>query len=257
MKSINVWWSKNPLPGNFGDILTPILLKQLFDCGSNYSSPPFEEETLFGIGSTIRLANENCVVWGSGIMSSDEDIDENIRVLSVRGPRTYERLKELNIPVEPIFGDPALLLPEIYPSPATKRKAFKYGFFSHYVDVQLVREWYGKDSNIRLINPLNSNPLVLAAHVQKCEHIISSSLHGIIVAHAYGVPAVWVKHSDNLSGDDVKFHDYYESVGLKAEYVDFQEKIDKNDFSKFNYTSEIEIDTSKISKALQEYLNER
>ena len=257
MKKINAWWSQKPLPGNFGDILTPILLKKLFDCECEYVTPPFEEETLFGIGSTIRLANENCVVWGSGIMSSDEDIDENIRVLSVRGPRTYERLKELDITAEPIFGDPALLLPEIYPEPTSKRRAFKYGFFSHYVDVPLVRGWYGKDSNIRLINPLNSHPLSLVSHILKCEHIISSSLHGVIVAHAYGIPAVWARHSDNLSGDDVKFHDYYESVGLKAEYVDFQEKIDKNEFSKFNYTSEIEIDKTKIITALQEYLDER
>ena len=158
---------------------------------------------------------------------------------------------------EPIFGDPALLLPEVYSPPTTVRKPFKYGLLSHYVDAELVRGWYGKDSNLILINPLNSSPLKVVMQILKCERIISSSLHGIIVAHAYGIPAVWARHSDNLSGDDIKFQDYYESVGLEVEYVDFQEKIDKSEFEKFNYTSEIKIDKTKICEAFQGYLDER
>jgi hypothetical protein len=48
--------------------------------------------------------------------------------------------------------------------------------------------------------------------------IISTSLHGIIVAHAYGVPAIWCSlrgQLNDIPGDDMKFHDYFMTVGLE------------------------------------------
>jgi pyruvyltransferase len=50
--------------------------------------------------------------------------------------------------------------------------------------------------------------------IRMCKRIASSSLHGLIVAHAYGVPAQWVRLG-HVSGDGVKYHDYFHSVGIK------------------------------------------
>ena len=44
--------------------------------------------------------------------------------------------------------------------------------------------------------------------------VISSSLHGIIIAEAYGVPAIWL-HNNECSQDAFKFLDYYYSMGRK------------------------------------------
>jgi len=60
---------------------------------------------------------------------------------------------------------------------------------------------------------LNADPLEVARQIASCTKIVSSSLHGIIAAHAYGIPAAWVQFSDKLSGDGIKFADHFASVG--------------------------------------------
>jgi hypothetical protein len=48
------------------------------------------------------------------------------------------------------------------------------------------------------------------------KYIVSSSLHGIILAHAYGKKALWVNMFGNnkLHGDSIKFFDYYASINI-------------------------------------------
>jgi pyruvyltransferase len=46
-----------------------------------------------------------------------------------------------------------------------------------------------------------------------CELILSSSLHGLIIADAYGVPNVWMKCSDKTFDGAFKYQDYLLSVG--------------------------------------------
>jgi pyruvyltransferase len=50
----------------------------------------------------------------------------------------------------------------------------------------------------------------------ECKKVVSSSLHGIIIAHTYGIPAVWQPFSDGVFGDDIKYQDYFESVQIPS-----------------------------------------
>jgi len=50
--------------------------------------------------------------------------------------------------------------------------------------------------------------------IYACDVTISSSLHWIIVSHAYGIPSYQVKFKNKLYWDGTKFSDYFLSVGI-------------------------------------------
>lgn len=200
MKNINLWWSSSPKPGNFGDILSPFILREMgytITEANRNSSGKF-----MCIGSTAKFIKPNDTVWGTGIMRDFDPIEKNAKYLAVRGPLTGAKVG-CNI-----YGDPGLLCSHFWPMKSVERNPL--GFIPHYVD-------YNKhdiDGNDQ-INLLNANPIKVINEVIKYDSIISSSLHGIIVAHSYGIPAGWWQPSNKLSGDGSKFEDYARSVDIK------------------------------------------
>lgn len=53
--------------------------------------------------------------------------------------------------------------------------------------------------------------------IASCDAILSSSLHGLIVAEAYGIPNVWIEFGKPLIGGHFKFHDFFLSIGRDRE----------------------------------------
>lgn len=200
MKEIRLWWPQFPKPGNFGDILSPYILKKM---GYNITEARRNSNGKFMcIGSTAKFIKRNDVIWGTGIMNDSDPIERHAKYLAVRGPLTGAKVG-CNV-----YGDPGLLCSHFWPM---KKDVIKpLGFIPHYVDYKKHYVNYNDE-----INLLNANPFAVMEEVVKYDKIISSSLHGIIVAHSYGIPAGWWKPSDKLSGDGSKFEDYARSVDIK------------------------------------------
>ena len=197
-----VFWS-NSRP-NFGDILTPYILDY---AGVKYEmvSKP-EQGNAMCIGSIVHKATDGMVVLGSGVMHSKHKLNPKADYRFVRGPLTRHRVLECGGTCPTVYGDPALLLPLFCDE---SKKEYDVGIVPHYVDYNEIKEKYPKH---KVINLSNENPLEVAREITKCRSIISTSLHGIIAAHAYGIPASWLLYSNKLKGNNIKFKDYFASV---------------------------------------------
>lgn len=207
---MKVWWlGGSDGRGNFGDVLTPYILdyfKIKYDYVSHYG-----QSDILCVGSIIRRANANITVLGSGIISNNDRLNPKAKYKLVRGPLTRNRILECGGECPKNYGDPALLLPLFCEE---SKKEHEVGYVPHHIDYGILSNTLSNNFIIQLRH-LHRSPLETAKEITKCKKIISSSLHGIIAAHAYGIPAAWVNSKNKLKGDDAKFYDYFASVGIK------------------------------------------
>lgn len=173
----------------------------------------FAKEILFGIGSILEnYDRKGIIVWGSGIIRKKANV-KPAHFLAVRGLETLKLIKNLGyIKTDIPLGDPALLLPLIYQPSIVKNN--KIGIIPNYKQFNELKEKQINE-NFILID-LKNNINSVTNQICSCKYIISTSLHGIIVAHAYKIPALWVdlNLSTRLVGDDTKFYDYFTSVKI-------------------------------------------
>jgi len=196
---------------NFGDLLMPYILKKIDKKQSKYNFDLNENNNtkILGIGSIMRLANKNTIVCGSGIRNINQQLNYT-NALFVRGPHTRNVLLNKGVYTPPIYGDCGLLLPDFY-KPKVKKK-YELGIIPHYVDYDKAKKLYGNNPNMLIIDLTNKNIEQTVKKILKCKKIVSSSLHGLIVSDAYNIPNKWIRFSNNINGDNVKFHDYFQSV---------------------------------------------
>ncbi len=215
------WWSEPLLQGkpkeNYGDLLGKYLVEKISGKPVRWVHPKkwhikdYFQPIYATAGSILAHVNKKCIVWGSGIILKDQEV-KPAKFLAVRGPQTRKRLLEQGYEVPDVYGDPGLLLP-LYYNPPTEKK-YKLGLIAHYNDYKIIQPLYKNDTEILLIDLMTNDIEATTDLFLQCEKIVSSSLHGLIIAHAYGIPALWVQFSDKLFGDGIKFQDYFESVEL-------------------------------------------
>lgn len=188
---------------NYGDVMTPFICSRL---GVRCVWTPKEKAQSIMIGSIANHARSGMNVFGSGFIRANDSICVDAKYHWVRGQLSRKMIIDAGGVCPELYGDAALILPDIIKPSA---KEHDMGYIPHHVDYHLVGGFK--------VNLTRGGIEHITKQITKCRKVMSSSLHGIIVAHAYGIPAAWVNLSDKLSGDGMKFHDHYKSVGLEAQ----------------------------------------
>lgn len=207
----NVYWHA---PSNVGDALSGWLATKISGHRVRFTHYRWREPKVFVTGSIMSIADSTTTVWGAGIAWKDDKIDPRCRILAVRGPLTAARARSCGASCPDVFGDPALLMPRLYtpPQPPYKRRL---GIVPHLVDRNKVFKAFGHNPAVQLVD-VTRTPERVADELSRCDAVVSSSLHGLILAAAYQIPFGWVEFSSGVVGDGTKFFDFYASIGRTA-----------------------------------------
>ena len=201
------WWRKIK---NFGDGLAPLLLDHFGDADLEWAD--IADASIASIGSVLEHIPPLWAgyICGSGRLKENSSIHvEHATILALRGPLSAKGIKG-NF----ALGDPGLLADELV-GPQVKR--WDLGIVPHWKDDELAprfTQMIKPPSTTRVINP-RGDPLTIVAEIGACRKIVSSSLHGIITADAFGIPRrleISPKLLNATEGGDFKFRDYSASI---------------------------------------------
>lgn len=171
-------------------------------------------------------------VLGPGFIKLESNASrlKSAQLLGVRGELTAGKIRrELGVRV-PVVGDPGLLLPDLLgqshqgtsDTAGESGVAKTVGFVIHSVDRADFRVLEASGLLPKGTQFVDNYAELekFAEQMQRCDCIFSSSLHGVIFAHALGKKAVPLNSlSGDVTGGGYKFEDYFSAFGFSPRMV--------------------------------------
>lgn len=210
---------------NFGDEIGPLVLKWLLGSRAVSSGGDARTRRLLTVGSIVHLARDGDTLWGTGVNGTKGGSAygfSTLDVRAVRGPLTREWLwREKRIPAPALYGDPAVLLPLVAPEwfapapPAVGETVIP----NHHDFLR------APGRNVRTPRRSVRDAVEI---IRASEHLVTSSLHTMIVAELSGRPYYAVRPQGE---DPFKYDDYFAGVGgdLPAFYPSFADAFEDAD----------------------------
>lgn len=200
---------------NFGDDINPWFFGRL--SGVDYRWGGKDRPHVLGVGSIAAKITGHSVVMGSGFIEPvlRARLARPAAVLAVRGELSAEILGG-DIPH---LGDPISLIDRLLPAPPRAADA-PWGFVPHACNFVAYRQALRRRPEITVIDP-RAEPLAVVAAIARCARVASQSLHGLIVADAYGIPSQWVAPTEAMVGGEFKFRDYFTTFARPKPPVPF------------------------------------
>jgi hypothetical protein len=206
------WWRGIP---NFGDALAPYLLDHF--CDADLEWAPIADASIASIGSVLEHIPKRWAgyVCGSGRLKENSTLNlSHATVIALRGPLSARGIKG-----NYALGEPGLLADELV---GPQEKRWDLGIVPHWKDDELAPRFVKlirPPSTIRVISP-REHPLTVVRAIGACKRIVTSSLHGMITADAFGIPRrveISSKLQNATEGGDFKFRDYSASISTPFE----------------------------------------
>ncbi|WP_307806980.1 polysaccharide pyruvyl transferase family protein [Naasia sp. SYSU D00057] len=201
-----------PPVGNFGDLLGPAIVARARGARVVLPVVPLLKSRaprLLSVGSIMHFARDGDTIWGTGVNGKEAPPAHratSLDVRAVRGPRTRDWLwKHKRIDAPPIYGDPALLFPRLFPEVLRWRdvKRRSLAVVPNLHDIDRYRTHPG------FVDP-RWRVLTVVRAIAQSEAVVASSLHGVIIAEALGIPAVLLPASQE---NPLKYEDYVLGTG--------------------------------------------
>jgi pyruvyltransferase len=212
------WWKEVP---NFGDVLMGLILAQFAEIKVKWA--PVSKAQIVPGGSVLEHVPPlwDGYIIGAGKLYEKSDLHLHtgtMTILGLRGPLTARQCPPGNYAI----GDPGLLSAELVP---VQGKRFDLGLVPHWSDATLQNrpEFRGEGWSTHVINPRRP-PLEVLAEISQCRRIVTSSLHGLIVADAYGLARRFEPAGvTSLRAGLFQYLDYSASIDLPLEAGVMQE----------------------------------
>ena len=228
-ESVNaIYYSKEY---NFGDQISPFIIEQCLNKNTYKLHHNLRQKdhsrNIIAVGSYIQKAHEHTHIWGSGLPMKNTPFSGDLsNVHAVRGPLTRKALMSKGIEVPEVYGDPALLMPELYTPSIIQDLRDKIVVIPHKSNYSKYKE---KEqaidaSKFQLVSPKEDWKYVINC-IASCKAVLSESLHGLICADAYKIPNLWLYEHGLIYGK-FKFRDYFLSQNRPVTNIDSIEKFD-------------------------------
>lgn len=215
------WWKEVP---NFGDGIAPLLLEHFADIKVEWDT--VSRSKVVSVGSVLEHIPPlwDGYILGSGKLHEDSRLqvvqmgEISSTILALRGPLSAQGIKG-----NYALGDPGILADELVGSQV---KVWDLGIIPHWSDKELAPKFKAlikTPNTTKVINP-SDDPLTVLRQIGACRRIVTSSLHGMIVADAFGLPRrVEICPAMAKDGGMFKFRDYSASIQMPWETGKMQE----------------------------------
>ncbi|MGB0412672.1 MAG: polysaccharide pyruvyl transferase family protein [Pikeienuella sp.] len=209
------WWNEKP---NFGDQISADVVAHIAGRKVEWAAP--KDCDLFAVGSLSTIVRANCLtpreagpapwIWGTGMAAPHRlGFLDNVNIAALRGPLTANFMQTRDA----ALGDPGIFAADLA-GPVEKTEQIGIMLHISHRFRGPERRAIRRDGRFRFIDPAADDHLSVVRALGACRHVVSSSLHGLILADAYGVPNTWLARPDaQRISANFKFYDYGLSVG--------------------------------------------